>query len=71
MEHMDEEVQNEDEEEAPASNPGVGIGWSPNTNFDGVDTQQLFDDHFRTQSTRMLELNSVGIHNHYVDLTPH
>ena len=26
------------------SNPGLSIGWFPNTKFDGLDTQLLFDD---------------------------
>ena len=33
-------------------NPGRGIGWSPNTNFDGVNIQPLFDDNFLPRSTR-------------------
>ena len=40
------EVQYEYEGEESISNPGIGIGWFPNTNFDGVDTQTLFDDNF-------------------------
>ena len=33
-----EEVQDEYKEEALLRNPGVGMGWLPNKNFDGVDT---------------------------------
>ena len=48
----DEQVQDEDEEEAPAINLIVGIGWLPKTNFDGVDTETLFDDHFNPRNIR-------------------
>lgn len=34
------------EEEESTRNLGVGICWSPNTNFYGVDIQPLFDDNF-------------------------
>ena len=38
MEQEYKEVQYEDNEEALVRNPGVGMGWFPNTNFDVVDT---------------------------------
>ena len=41
-----EEVHDEYAEESLAINSAVEIGWFPNTNFDGVDTQLLFDDNF-------------------------
>ena len=44
-------MQDEDEEEAPASNMGVEIVWYPKTYFDVLDTQLLFGDHFCLRST--------------------
>ena len=40
MDQENEGVQDEDEEEAPARNPGIEIGWFRNTDFYGVNTQQ-------------------------------
>ena len=44
-------MQDEDEEEAPASNMGVEIVWYPKTYFDVLDTQLLFGYHFCLRST--------------------
>ena len=46
VEQQDEEVQDEDDKEESMRNTGVSIGWFPNINFDGVDTQPLFNDDF-------------------------
>ena len=44
MEQEYEDVQDEYQGKEYTINPGVGIGWYQNTEFDGVDTRPLFDD---------------------------
>ena len=52
LEQEYEEVQDEGQEEALVIKKGLGIGWFPNTDFDGLDNQSLFDYYFHPQITR-------------------
>ena len=44
-------------------NPGVEIGWYPNSNFDRVDTEILSDDKFLPRSTRQQDGDDITMTN--------